>query len=162
MIKECDNTEYFNWIKMSEPIFENMNIDISKIHFYMDKESNRYLPDSSGRTSRFMNFGSFPNCFLIQIRNDLQFDEFIQAYSHEVGHATQKWAYSGNSGIIAESIALKFEMKFLTKFNKKYDTNISVNPVFRKSENKIANHLKHLLILITKSQYKLKKVINHS
>ena len=185
MIKKCDNLEYFKWIEMSEPIFENMNIDISKIHFYMDIISNNnLLPDSSGRVSQIIaidNSGRvIRNGFMIQICTDLQFDEFIQTYSHEVGHATQKWGYFENpkeayigkvnghanfgvfvpnliGGVIAESIALKFEKTFLKKFNKKYDTNIAINSVFKKSKNIIANQLKNLTILITKSEYNLKK-----
>lgn len=167
MIKKCDNIEYFKWIEMSESIFEDMNIDISKIDFFMDKLSNEYLPsDSSGRALNVghddsLNVGRFTvikNNFLIEIRTDLQFDEFIQTYSHEVGHVTQKWGYfeSPIAGVIAESIALKFEKKFLIKFNKKYNTIIPIDIVFNKSKNKIANYLKKFFIPITKSNYKLK------
>lgn len=174
MIKKCDNTEYFKWIEMSDPIFEDMNIDISKIHFYMDMESNKYLmPDSSGRASQMvicdyndiLNFKIIRNGFIIQICYDLLFDEFIQTYSHEVGHVTQKCGYFENTKgdviskyreVISESIALKFEKKFLIKFNKKYDTNIPIDTVFNKSKNKKANYLKKFFILITKSEYKLK------
>lgn len=73
--------------------------------------------------------------------------------------ATQKLGYFENpmAGVIAESIALKFEKKFLKKFNKKYDTNISVNTVFKGRKYRIASYGKNLVILITKSEYKLKK-----
>ena len=141
----------------------------------MDIESNNYLmPDSSGRTSQMvtcgydniLNYRIIRNGFMIQICYDLLFDEFIQTYSHEVGHATQKWGYFENTKadvisesreVISESIALKFEKKFLIKFNKKYDTNIPIDTVFNKSKNKKANYLKKFFILITKSEYKLKK-----
>ncbi|MCZ7381639.1 MAG: hypothetical protein O8C64_08775 [Candidatus Methanoperedens sp.] len=158
MIEVCDNAEYLKWIEMSEPIFENMNINISKIHFIMDITSNKFLPpNSSGRTSKMLEHKSI---IIIQICNNLSFNEFIQTYAHEVGHATQKFGYSENyneSGVLEESIALKFEEKFLKKFNKKYDKNIPVNTVFTKSKYKKANCLKKIVILITKSEYKLKK-----
>ncbi len=157
MIYECDNRECIEWIKMADTIFEDMFIDLSKIPISISVTNNKYLEFANGKAISD-EFGCF-----IYIRNDLQFDSFIQTYSHEIGHITQKFGIYENPnnsvlGVIAESIALKFEKEFLIKFNKKYDKNISVNAFFDGFDRfRFAHYGKNLVILITKSEYKLKK-----
>ncbi|CAD6494647.1 MAG: hypothetical protein LAKADJCE_00885 [Candidatus Argoarchaeum ethanivorans] len=153
MIIECDNKECLKWMEMSDPIFENMGIDLSEISISVSIKNNRYLKSSTGKSM------CKPDC--IHIRNDLQFDIFIQTYAHEVGHITQKLGTFENpkkfiTGIIAESVALKFEKKFLINFNKKHNTNIPIDENFNGlNRYKFAYYGKNLAILSTKSKYKL-------
>lgn len=154
MIIECDNRECLQWMKMSDPILKNMAIDLSKVYISVSIENNKYLTSGTGKSNK-------PD--KIYIRNDLQFGKFIQTYAHEVGHITQKLGIFENpnkfiTGIIAESIALKFEKKFLIKFNKKYNTNIPIDENFNGlNRYTLAYYGKNLAILSTKSKYKFKK-----
>ena len=121
VIDECDNQECRKWMGMSDPIFENMSIDLSKICIDISIENNKHLESSATGKSILGEPDS------IHIRNNLPFDIFIQTYAHEVGHITQKLGIFKNPKkfirrIIAESIAFKFEKKFLIEFNKKYYT----------------------------------------
>ena len=156
MIMECDNKECLKWMEMSGHIFENMGIDISKILISVSIKNNEYLESATGKS----NSGELD---YIYIRNNLQFGSFIQTYAHEVGHITQKLGIFENpkkfiTAIIAESIALKFEKKFLINFNKKYNTNIPIDENFNGlNRYMFAYYGKNLAILSTKSKYKIKK-----
>jgi uncharacterized protein YjaZ len=154
----CDNRNLIPSIKMAETIFENMGIDLSKIIIFFEKKSEQLKLNegSTGKTILAANGIS-----IIYILSDLDFETFITTFAHEVGHATQVCGLFKDvnrfiTGFIAESIALKFEKEFLIKFNKEYNTNISVNAVFKGFDRYgLAYYGKNFVIIKTKSEYKL-------
>ena len=156
MIFECDNGECMNWIRMAEPIFENMGINVSEILISISIKNNKYLEFASGKSISEQGLFTYN---IIYIRNDLNFDCFIQTLAHEVGHITQIFGICENpkdyiKRIITESIAMKFEKEFLIMFNEKYNTNIFINTFYNTFIYRMAYHLRPLVILKTKSKYK--------
>ncbi len=147
---------------MSESIFENMGIDISKIYSICVEKKSERLKLKNGSTGKTIIFENKISMFVL---SDCGFEPFIQTFAHEVGHATQVCGIFEDekrfiTRVIAESIAFKFEKEFLIKFNNKYNTTISVNAVFNGfGRYGFAYYIKNVMILITKSEYKLNKAL---
>ena len=153
-----ENENLMPSIKMAVNIFESMGVDISNIYSISIEKRTESLKLNEGSTGKAL-FGG--EQIFIFILSDLDFETFIKTFAHEVGHATQicglfKDEKRSITGVIAESIALKFEKEFLIKFNEEYDTNISINAVYNGfNRYSFAHYVKKLMILKTKSEYKL-------
>lgn len=135
-IKISDNENFLNpIIKMAEVIFEDMNIDLSKICYISFEKESKQLELKKGSTGKTIYKDGNIHIFIL---SNLDFETLISTFAHEIGHATQIFGIFKNPDnlllrFIAEYVAFKFEKKFLIRFNKKYNTNIPINIPFHEA-----------------------------
>jgi len=154
--------EYNKWTEKCNLIFKNMNIELPKIIIYCDKIYDNKLSVNS--TGKYIGKNRF-NIHEFIIRTNLNYEAFIITYSHEIGHMSQILGYAESKNyykrILSESVAFKFEEKFLIEYNLYHNENILINNSdFSKSCFFDAHRLaylygKNIVSLKTKNEFKI-------